>query len=53
MRAADRSVLVDNSKILPRECAKPAVTIMGDVIDNAVFNAVNVGVFMLPMTRSE
>jgi len=44
------TVLVDNSDIPPQGCGEPAITPMGAVIANAVYDAVGVRVYELPMT---
>lgn len=45
-----KPVLVDNPGMPPQGCGEPAITPMGAVIANAVFDAVGVRMFMLPMT---
>jgi isoquinoline 1-oxidoreductase len=42
--------LVDNPGIPPRGCGEPAITSMGGVIANAVYDAIGVRLFELPMT---
>lgn len=44
------TVLVDNPEMAPQGCGEPAITSMGAVIANAVFDAVGVRLFTLPMT---
>lgn len=44
------TVLVDNPDLPPQGCGEPAITTMGAVIANAVFDAVGVRMFELPMT---
>ena len=43
-------VLVDNPDLAPQGCGEPAVTTMGAVIANAVYDAIGVRLFTLPMT---
>lgn len=43
------TVLVDNPEMSPQGCGEPAITAMGAVIANAVYDAVGVRMFMLPM----
>ena len=45
-----RTVLVDNPDLAPQGCGEPAITPMGAVIANAVFDAVGARVYELPMT---
>jgi len=44
------TVLVDNPEMAPQGCGEPAITTMGGVIANAVFDASGVRMFTLPMT---
>jgi nicotinate dehydrogenase subunit B len=44
------TVLVDNPDMAPQGCGEPAITSMGGVIANAVYDAVGVRLFTLPMT---
>jgi len=44
------TVLVDNPSMPPQGCGEPAITPMGAVIANAVYDAVGVRMFELPMT---
>ncbi len=44
------TVLVDNPEMAPQGCGEPAITTMGAVIANAVFDAAGVRMFTLPMT---
>jgi nicotinate dehydrogenase subunit B len=44
------TVLVDNPEMPPQGCGEPAITPMGAVIANAVYDAIGVRLFMLPMT---
>ncbi len=44
------TVLVDNPEMPPQGCGEPAITPMGAVIANAVFDAVGARLFVLPMT---
>ena len=44
------TVLVDNPEMPPQGCGEPAVTSMGGVIANAVYDAVGIRMFTLPMT---
>lgn len=46
------TVLVNNPEMPPQGCGEPAVTPMGAVMANAVFDAVGIRMFMLPMTPS-
>ncbi len=46
------TVLVDNPEMPPQGCGEPAVTAMGGVIANAVYDAIGVRMFMLPITRA-
>ncbi|MHC4383979.1 MAG: xanthine dehydrogenase family protein molybdopterin-binding subunit [Planctomycetota bacterium] len=43
-------VLVDNHDLPPQGCGEPAITTMGAVIANAVYDAVGARMFELPMT---
>jgi nicotinate dehydrogenase subunit B len=43
-------VLLDNPEIAPQGVGEPAITTMGGVIANAVYDAVGVRLFTLPMT---
>ena len=43
-------VLVDNPEMAPQGCGEPAVTVMGAVIANAVYDAIGVRMHTLPMT---
>lgn len=43
-------VLVDNPEMAPQGCGEPAVTVMGAVIANAIYDAIGVRLFTLPMT---
>jgi CO/xanthine dehydrogenase Mo-binding subunit len=43
-------VLVDNPDLAPQGCGEPAVTTMGAVLANAIYDAIGVRLFMLPMT---
>jgi isoquinoline 1-oxidoreductase len=45
------AILVENPEIPPQGGGEPAVTCMGAVIANAVFDATGVRLFELPMTR--
>ena len=45
-----RTVLVDNPDLGPQGCGEPAITPMGAVVANAVFDAVGARVYELPMT---
>ncbi len=42
--------LIDNPEIPPQGCGEPAITSMGGVIANAVYDAIGVRFFELPMT---
>jgi isoquinoline 1-oxidoreductase len=44
------TVLIDNPTMPPQGCGEPAITPMGAVIANAVYDAVGVRMFELPMT---
>jgi len=44
------TVLVDNPAMSPHGCGEPAITPMGAVIANAVYDAIGVRMFELPMT---
>lgn len=44
------TVLVDNPGMAPQGCGEPAITSMGGVIANAVYDAAGVRLFVLPMT---
>jgi len=44
------TVLVDNPAIPPQGCGEPAITPMGAVIANAVYDAIGVRLYELPMT---
>ncbi len=44
------TVLVDNPGMAPQGCGEPAITSMGGVIANAVYDAIGVRLFVLPMT---
>jgi CO/xanthine dehydrogenase Mo-binding subunit len=44
------TVLVDNPSIPPRGCGEPAITPMGAVIANAVYDAIGIRPYELPMT---
>jgi len=44
------TVLVENNELAPQGCGEPAITTMGAVIANAVFDAVGVRMYELPMT---
>ncbi|MGD1974764.1 MAG: hypothetical protein PVG73_11900 [Desulfobacterales bacterium] len=44
------TVLVENPAMPPQGCGEPAITPMGAVIANAVFDAINVRLYELPMT---
>ncbi len=44
------TVLVDNPEMPPQGCGEPAITSMGAVIANAVFDAIGVRLYVLPMT---
>jgi len=43
-------VLIDNPDLAPQGCGEPATTTTGAVIANAIFDAVGVRMFELPMT---
>jgi CO/xanthine dehydrogenase Mo-binding subunit len=43
-------VLVDNPDLAPQGCGEPAVTVMGAVVANAIYDAIGVRLFTLPMT---
>lgn len=44
------TVIVDNHDLAPQGCGEPAITSMGAVIANAVYDAIGVRLFVLPMT---
>ena len=44
------TVLVDNPEMPPQGCGEPAITTMGGVIANAVYDATGKRLFTLPMT---
>ena len=44
------TVLVDNLAMPPQGCGEPAITPMGAVIANAVYDAIGVRLYELPMT---
>ncbi len=44
------TVLVDNPGMAPQGCGEPAITTMGAVLANAVYDAIGVRMFELPMT---
>jgi isoquinoline 1-oxidoreductase len=44
------TVLVDNPEMPPQGCGEPAITSMGGVIANAVYDAIGARYFVLPMT---
>ncbi len=44
------TVLVENPAMLPQGCGEPAITPMGAVIANAVYDAIGVRLYELPMT---
>jgi CO/xanthine dehydrogenase Mo-binding subunit len=44
------TVLVDNPEIPPQGCGEPAITSMGAVIANAIYDAIGKRMFTLPMT---
>ena len=46
------TVLVDNPEMPPQGCGEPAITSMGGVIANAVYDAIGVRLFVLPMTSA-
>ncbi len=43
-------VLIDNPELAPQGCGEPAITTTGAVIANAIYDAVGVRMFELPMT---
>jgi len=43
-------VIMSNPDLAPQGCGEPAITSMGAVIANAVYDAIGVRLFMLPMT---
>ncbi len=43
-------VLIDNPDLAPQGCGEPAITVMGAVVANAIYDAIGVRIFMLPMT---
>jgi isoquinoline 1-oxidoreductase len=44
------TVLIDNPDLPPQGCGEPAITTMGAVIANAVYDAIGVRLFELPLT---
>jgi nicotinate dehydrogenase subunit B len=44
------TILIDNPEMSPQGCGEPAITPMGAVIVNAIFDATGVRLFELPMT---
>ena len=44
------TVLIDNPEMPPQGCGEPAITAMGGVIANAVYDATGARLFELPMT---
>ena len=44
-------VLVDNPDLAPQGCGEPAITVMGAVVANAIYDAIGVRLFTLPMSR--
>jgi CO/xanthine dehydrogenase Mo-binding subunit len=42
--------LIDNPDLPPQGCGEPAITTVGAALANAIFDAVGVRVFTLPMT---
>ncbi|MBN1561521.1 xanthine dehydrogenase family protein molybdopterin-binding subunit, partial [candidate division KSB1 bacterium] len=44
------AVLVDNPDLPPQGCGEPAITTMGAVIANAIYDAIGVRLYTLPMT---
>jgi isoquinoline 1-oxidoreductase len=44
------TVLVENPDLAPQGCGEPAITTMGAVLANAVYDAIGVRMFELPMT---
>ena len=44
------TVLVDNPAMSPQGCGEPAITPMGAVIANAVYDAISIRLYELPMT---
>ncbi len=44
------TILVDNPDMPPQGCGEPAITTMGGVIANAVYDAIGKRMFTLPMT---
>ncbi|MGD2246171.1 MAG: molybdopterin-dependent oxidoreductase [Candidatus Aminicenantes bacterium] len=43
------TVLIDNPEMAPQGCGEPAITSMGGVIANAVYDAIGIRQFVLPM----
>ena len=46
------TVLVDNPEVPPQGCGEPAITLMGGLLANAVYDALGARLFELPMTPS-
>jgi CO/xanthine dehydrogenase Mo-binding subunit len=38
--------------LAPQGCGEPAITVMGAVVANAIYDAIGVRMFMLPMTSA-
>jgi isoquinoline 1-oxidoreductase len=45
-------VLVDNPDLAPQGCGEPAITVMGAVVANAIYDAIGVRLRTLPMTAA-
>jgi CO/xanthine dehydrogenase Mo-binding subunit len=48
----NETVLVDNPTMPPQGCGEPAITPMGAVIANAVFDATGIHLYELPITST-
>jgi nicotinate dehydrogenase subunit B len=44
------TVLIDNPEVPPQGCGEPAITVMGGLMANAVYDALGIRMFELPMT---
>ncbi|MFW6159855.1 MAG: molybdopterin cofactor-binding domain-containing protein [Acidobacteriota bacterium] len=47
------TVLVENNELPPQGCGEPAITTVGAVLANAVYDACGVRLFVLPMTKEK
>ncbi len=44
------TILIDNPELAPQGCGEPAITCMGGLIANAIYDATGARLFQLPMT---